>query len=144
MKDQIVYYNLGQCTGDRICYLRSTDVERNNWHRLLWSVSDEMLYFLSIGKRICIMDASTHTKGKIERIAIPVIKALMEYLYLGKEMENKYLLPSLKLAYKALREDNSLYKKYKFWKNRIKNIDFTVITNMVEKEPNTIYKREEV
>lgn len=47
----ILYSNLTQnISGNRFVYLRSTDVEQMNWERLLWSVPDEMLYFMSLGE----------------------------------------------------------------------------------------------
>ena len=59
------YYNLSQHSGERLVYFRSTDVEQNNYHRLLWSVPDEWLYLLSKNKSILVIDKS---KKKMERL----------------------------------------------------------------------------
>lgn len=137
-----VYCNLGQMTGRRMCYIRSTDVEAGNWHKLLWSVPDEMLYFLSRGDAILILDKSTHTVGKIERIFLPVFEDVLRLILFGQKMQNKQYQHHFFKAMEALKEDKALNRKYSFWKGKIvtpPRID--VLTQHVVKEPNILYKR---
>ena len=143
IENPIIYNNLGQCTGHRVCYLKSTDVEQNNWHRLLWSVPDEMLYFLSLNREIIIFDKSRHKHNKIERVFIPVLIDLLNYLYFKEKPKNKQYLCSYIKAVEAIEKDKNLYKKYIFWKEKIKNINIRCITIRVGKEPNLIYNKTE-
>ena len=101
----------------RYCYFRSTDIEQKNWKRLLWSVPDEMLYFMSRNNiPIQITDASTKVKGKIERIFVPVLNDLF---YSLRNKNHKPLHPNLKfhleLAKKELEACPHLRTKFLFW-----------------------------
>jgi len=134
----IKYTNLGQNISDRMVYLRSTDVEQLNYHRLLWSIPDEILYFLSKGETIVIEDISSN-KGKIEHIFIPVLIDVLNHMYnicepIAKRLKEHYIK-----AYIALEKDRHLSKKYMFWKGRINEIKIIGKTIHVNKEPNTIY-----
>ncbi len=118
---KIFYYdNLSQCRGDRMVYLRSTDVEQHNYHRLLWSVPDEWLYLLSIDQIIEVRDKSGN-QGKIEHVFVPVLRDLLNALYCNLSPAAKHLREHYHWAWKALREDSSLLTKYKYWKNKIQS-----------------------
>ena len=134
----ITYNNLSQMTEGRLVYFRSTDVEQHNFHRLLWSVPDEWLYILSQENTIFVKDKSTHKRGKIERIFIPTLTDLLSFIYLDKAPENKNLYPHFNKALKALKEDKNLYRKYAFWKGKIKEVKIKVETIKVDKEPNLL------
>jgi len=137
-----IYSNLTQCLiSHRLVYLRSTDVEQLNYHRLLWSVPDEWFYFLHLGEEIIIIDKSKHKRGKIERIFIPVLVDLLNYLYFKKNPKNRYLIQHFNKALEILNTERDLYTRYLFWKNRIKEVKIRAITMQVKKEPNLIHKK---
>jgi hypothetical protein len=139
MKKIVKYNNLGQITTGRLVYFRSTDVEQKNYHRLLWSVPDEFLFHFYKGNKIIINDISKHRKGKIERIFIPVLRDLLNSLYLGLPIENKNLSAHYNLAKEALLSDKSLKRKYLFWKGKIKNkIEIEGKTIRKTAEPNLL------
>lgn len=117
-----------------MCYFRSTDIEQKNWKRLLWSFPDEMLYFMSLGKKIQIVDKSTKERNKIERIFVPVMQDLLNWLYFGNPPQNKHLNPHFAIAKCFLQEDNLLMTKFMFWKKRIKNVKIVAKTIRVTKE----------
>ena len=132
------YNNLSQMTQGRLVYFRSTDVEQHNLHRLLWSVTNEMLYILSQGNTILIKDKSIHKRGKIERIFVPTLNDLLNFIYFGKSPKNKNLLPHFQGALKALVDDHNLYKKYTFWRRKVKEIKIIGKTIKVKKELNPL------
>ena len=128
------YYNLTQTNGTRNCYFRSTDVEQKNWRRLLWSVPDEFLYFWSIGKEVVIIDKSTKPRNKIEKIFVPVLVDLLNFLYFKKRSGNVPLLPHFKKGLIELENDRLLFTKFYFWRKRIKKIRIKAITIKIPKE----------
>jgi len=128
------YCNLTQNQGSRNCYFRSTDIEQKNWKRLLWSVPDEMLYFMSLGKRIDIVDKATKDRNKVERIFVPVLNDLLNWLYFKREPKNRQLIAHFSLAYDEMMWDKMLYTKFKFWKKHIKKVDIRAKTIRVKKE----------
>lgn len=136
---QIWYRNLTQeipniTPINRLCYFRSTDVEQKNYERLLWSVPDEILFQLAKGYLIIITDSSTKTKGKIERIFIPVLKDILNYLWFG--MGRTGSSPEHhNFALEALEKNNSLKQKFLYWKNYAEHpVKLTAKTNRIERE----------
>lgn len=113
-----VYFNLTRFFDESLplVYFRSTDVEQGNWDRLLWSVPDEMLFLLSKGYRIIVLDKTSNRVGKIEKIFIPVLADLLNYIYKGLPLQNRRLKPSFLKAINTLKSDKKLYRKYMFWK----------------------------
>ena len=74
--NKVVYHNMTQAFGPRLCYFRSTDVEQKNYHRLLWSVTDEMLYLSLVkGMKIVVIDRSTKPKNKNHRDFLPYLES---------------------------------------------------------------------
>jgi len=135
----ITYYNLGQCVGNRMLYFRSTDVEQMNYRRLLWSVPDELLYFLSVNESITIVEKTSNSRGgKIERIFIPVLIDILKSIFFQENPESLYLKDHYSKAMDLLKHDKQLLTKYKFWKNKIKKIDIQVNSILVAKEPNIL------
>lgn len=134
----IKYYNLTQTTGRRMCYFRSTDIEQKNWQRLLWSVPDEMMYYLSRNKKIQIIDKSTKDKGKIEKIFVPVLNDLLNYIYFNQMPKNKWLKHHFNIAELLLKKDGRLLTKFLFWKRYVKKIDIEGKTIKVRKEKRMI------
>lgn len=121
-KEAIKYYNLTQAlpfaqSEARLCYFRSTDVEQMNYERLLWSVPDEMLYFLSRGQTVEIVDASRHKRGKIEKIFVPVLCDLLRFMWLNEKPKNKQLLDHYAKALNVLLTDKLLSTKFSFWQD---------------------------
>ena len=119
---EVKYYNLTQALplvkyNARLCYLRSTDVEQQNYERLLWSVPDEMLYFLAKGQSVEIIDASKHKRGKIERIFVPVLSDLLRFVWFNERPKNKRLLNHYARALNTLLTNKLLLTKFSFWKN---------------------------
>jgi len=138
---RVVYNNLGQITGHRMCYFRSTDIEQHNYHRLLWSVTDEMLYYISKGHGIVIKEKSIKKHGKIERIFIPVLNDLINYLYFDKPPIYKHLKHHFAYAVDAVDKDNALSRRFVFWGNRTKReANIRCKTIKVNKEPNVVYE----
>lgn len=131
----IRFYNLTQYLTeppDRICYLRSTDVEQQNIERLLWCITDEMLYLtLYLGHEIQIVDQSTRARGKIERIFLP---ALNSALNSGKPGNLKDWVTNIK---NTIQPASLLATRYQYWLKR-KRFDakFTGVTLKIEKEVN--------
>jgi len=128
--------------GERQIYLRSTDIESSNWVRLLWSFTDEMLYLMSRGEPITIIDKSIKQHGKIERIFIPVMNDLLNLIYFDQEPQNKRVLSSFELAFEALKSDNLLKTKYLYWKGKIKKVELYGITIRVDREPNPLERKD--
>lgn len=54
--NKIIYKNLGANSGNRMIYIRSTDIENKRWDKLLLSFPDEALYFMTKGNKIIIED----------------------------------------------------------------------------------------
>lgn len=129
------YGNLTQCPMERNVYFRSTDVEQNNWTRLLWSVPDEWFWLWSQGHEIKLYDKSIKARGKIERIFVPVLKEILKYILLDiDEIERKDLSHSIKMAVLALADESSLATKFNFWRGKIKEIKLTCNTIQVPRE----------
>ena len=137
----IIYYNLSQCAGmgRRYVYFRSTDVEQMNYHRLLWSVPDEWLYFMHKKLDVVVYDISSNSRGKIERIFIPTLQKLLIDLY-GIDKTVVYPKEHLAKAKEALEKDKMLLKKYKFWKDKINHVEIKAVTLQRAKEVNPLKK----
>ena len=133
-----IYNNLGQMIEGRLVYFRSTDIEQQNYHRLLWSIPDEWLYLLSQDNQIIIKDKSTHKRGKIERIFVPVLNDFLNFIYLNKVLKNKNLKYQFQRMLEALTNDRSLYRKFYFWKGKIQHIKIIGFTIHVKKEENPL------
>lgn len=135
------YNNLSQSTKGRLVYIRSTDLEQKNWKRLLWSIPDEMLYFLSIGEKVIIHDiTSNHRGGKVKRIFCPVVTDVLNHLY----FKDKPLKNNLKFHFnkclEILSNDISLLRKFVVWKKKIKQkIEIIGEDTIVKKEPNPLF-----
>jgi len=136
----ITYHNLSQNTNGRLVYFRSTDIEQMNWHRLLWSIPDEMLYHLSQGKYIRIIDKTTSKRGgKIKRIFIPTINDLLNNLYFDILAKNKNLVNHYLYALETMRKDKSLLTKFLYWREIIFNpVNIIGEDIIVDKEPNPL------
>ncbi len=114
--NKVVFHNMTQSFGSRLCYFRSTDVEQKNYHRLLWSVTDEMLYLsLMKGKKIVVIDRSTKRQNKIHRVFLPVLMALLN----GSDVA--HLAASRAQAAQALDADQSLRTRFEFWRKRARH-----------------------
>lgn len=132
------YYNLGQCIGERMVYFRSTDIEQKNWKRLLWSVPDELLFYLSKGEEIAIIDKSSN-KGKIEHIFIPILNDLLNEMYFDEIPRMKNLKDHFKFAKDEFKKCKQLERKFKFWKDKIQYpLRLRGYTHKVKKEPNLL------
>jgi hypothetical protein len=127
-----------------MAYLRSTDVEQGNWHRLLWSVPDEWFWRWANGHSVALMDETTHPRGgKIERIFRPVFLDLMrvEVLRLEPEPQERQLMDHYRRAVAALRGDVSLGTRYRFWRGKIKHEPwFYVTSRVVARESNVVQR----
>jgi len=129
------FYNLTSMTGPRNCYIRSTDIEQNNWKRLLWSFPDEFLFLFSRGKHVVIIDKSKNKRGgKVERIFVPVMNDLLNLLYFSKAPKHLNLKDHYWRSYDALFSDKSLLTKFRFWENKISEIKLSAKTIHVRKE----------
>ena len=144
MHEAIVYINLRQglqalkeeVSKMRFVYFRSTDVERKNYERLLWSVPDEMLFFLALGYRVRIIDASTKKRGKIERIFVPVLCDLLNFIWFKKEPKNKKLVDHFRIALHAVKNNRKLYAKFRIWRKVAKKVLLEAETLQVGRELN--------
>ena len=97
------------------CCFRSTDVEQQNYRRLLWSVPDEMLLFLALGKEVVVLDGSVKGKGKVERIWIPVLRDILRFHWRRAEPREKRLKPSFSAAYSVLLDDTQLRTRFDYY-----------------------------
>ena len=114
--NKVVYHNMTQAFGPRLCYFRSTDVEQKNYHRLLWSVTDEMLYLSLVkGMKIVVIDRSTKPKNKIHRVFLPVLESVLN------GTGAKHLAASKEQAARALDSDVSLKTRFEFWRKRARH-----------------------
>jgi hypothetical protein len=139
---KITYNNLGQITKGRLVYFRSTDIEQKNYHRLLWSVPDEWLYLLTKGDQITINDISSNKKGKVERIFIPVLNDLLNFIWLAEKPKNNNLQHHLEFAIQALDDDSMLHRKFMFWTKLCKEkVEIVAKTKIVDKEPNPLSEK---
>jgi len=134
----MIYYNLTQCSGARVVYLRSTDVEQHNYHRLLWGVPDEWFFLMSTNEPIVVMDKSSNGSGKIERIFLPVLKDVLENLWLGYLPKHNNLKFHYQLAQDVIRADKSLRQRIMFWRKKISAVNLIGKTIHVSKESNPI------
>ena len=132
-----IYYNLTQASGNRVVYFRSTDIEQHNYSRLLWSIPDEWLYFLSQGEDILVIDRSSN-RGKIEHIFIPVVNDILKSLYLDEFPAHPNLKQHFEMALLALSLDVFLRTKFTFWRGKIKHVNIIAKTIHVKKERNPI------
>lgn len=138
---EMIYHNLGQSVGDRVVYLRSTDIEQMNWRRLLWSVPDEWFYLWSLGKTIVVKEITSNTNGgKIKRIFAPVFKDVIDNILFDEYPLNKNLHEHYKKAIEEIKSDPLLLRRMKFWKRKILTTDFRVEVTIVKREPNLIHK----
>lgn len=136
---QVIYYNLSQCSGEKMVYFRSTDIEQKNYHRLLWSIPDEWFYWLYKGKEIKVIDKSSNRKGKVERIFLPILCDVLNKIYFNDEPKNKSLINHYELAFNHIDLDTSLRTRVLFWKGKIQDrVSITGETIIVEKEPNPL------
>jgi hypothetical protein len=78
--NKIVYKNLGANFGDRMIYIRSTDIESKRWDKLLLSFHDEALYFMTKGYKIIIEDRCSKKIGKVQRIFCPAMTDFLRIL----------------------------------------------------------------
>lgn len=139
----MIYYNLTQCAndcnGNRVVYFRSTDIEQANYERLLWSVPDEWLYLLYKKESINVIDKSIHGRGKIERIFIPVLNDLLNWLWFGDEPKNTGLREHFDYARKTINDSNGLNRKFDFWRKKINDrVNISCLTIKVNRECNPI------
>lgn len=125
-------------TDGRLVYFRSTDIEQKNYHRLLWSIPDEWFYLLATGKEIIVNDISSNKKGKVERIFLPVLCDILNYLLLDIEPKNKVLSSHFSLAIDEINRDISLKTKIMFWKGKIKKQIIINGLTTIMKEPNPL------
>jgi len=132
--NKVVYRNLGSNSGERMMYLRSTDVERKNWASLLMSFPDEALFHMTKGRKIVIEDKCNKKKGKIQRIFAPAFSDFIRFLQ-KKEPINKKVLQHRNFAIQAYKENKILKRKYHFFKDKITNINIIGRTIFVKKEP---------
>jgi hypothetical protein len=133
--NKIVYKNLGTNFGDRMMYIRSTDIETMNWESLLMSFSDEALYFLCKGKSIIIEDRCIKPKGKVQRIFCPAFSDFLRMLT-GKEPINKTVQEHSYKAFRVYKNNKRLKRKYNFYRNRLTNFHVRGRTIKVKREVN--------
>lgn len=143
----IEYHNLTQFADDnlRLVYLRSTDIEQMNWHRLLWAVPDEWLFHLFGGRDIVLHDKSSNKTGKIERVFCPVFNHVMSQIAYGGSARKHPMIEHIRAAEVALKADRALRTKYEFWGRQlcVKRGVVAVRTIRVEKEENPLRKESE-
>lgn len=139
---RVVYENLGQCVGDRVVYIRSTDIEQMNWHRLLWSIPDEWFYRWSIGDEIVVHDVTSNSSGgKVKRIFVPVVSVVMGILLRSQYPTKRHKMQEhIEAALQAQRDDKALGQRIRFWADKIVDTPLTAEVDIVQKEPNTIYR----
>ena len=74
-----------------VCRIRSTDIERNHWAELIVNLDHDLLFNLSQGYHCVIHDYGCRRElSKTVKVAIPVIKSLLELAWFGVEMPESY------------------------------------------------------
>ena len=131
---KIIYNNLGARSGNRMIYIRSTDIECKNWKFLLMSFPDEALYFMTLGYDIEIHDNSSNASGKIERIFCPAFSDFLRVLR-QEPCENKNVKAHTEYAYEAYKKNKDIKRKYDFFKNKLKSTTVRGVTHVFTKEP---------
>lgn len=132
---KVTYANLGANHGKRNMYIRSTDLESGNWISLLMSFPDEALYFMTKGKEIVIVDRCNKLRGKVERIFCPVFEDFLAKISCGVEPKHKALNHHLRLAMQAYRSNAAIFRKYEFFKHKLKTHKVAGVTIKMDKEP---------
>ncbi len=134
------YNNLSQNIIGRLVYIRSTDIEQGNWHRLLWSVPDEWLYLMSKGEPIFLTDKTSNSNGgKVKKIFCPVLIDVLNFLFLGIQPVSNCFKWHYQKAMSALNEDKSLKRRFLFWKKKIISpVSVIGKSVIVAKEPNPL------
>jgi hypothetical protein len=141
----IIYFNLRQglraltkfhYTCPRFVYFRSTDIEQKLYDRLLWSVPDEMLFFLARGFEVYVVDCSTKKYGKVERIFIPVLRDLLEFLWFKKEVREKKLKEHFRIALETLERNQLLKTRFLIWRKHLntEEVRLKALTVKVKRE----------
>jgi hypothetical protein len=138
--NKIVYANLGTNSGERNIYIRSTDIEQKNWESLLMSFPDEALYFMTQGKSVVIIDKCNKKQGKVQKVFCP---AFTDFLRKIRCEQLKYpaLQDHTRIALQAYRANNSIYRKYEFFKYKLRTLNVRGRTIFMEKEP-SVWRKE--
>ncbi len=132
--NKIIYKNLGANSGERMMYIRSTDIESKNWEKLLLSFPDEALYFMSKGNKIVIEDRCSKGRGKIQRIFAPAMTDFLRHLA-GLKPLHKNLQHHTAFAIAAYKRDKIIGWKYGFFKDKLNNYTVRGRTIKMKKEP---------
>lgn len=139
---EIVYHNLTQAIGDRLVYFRSTDIEQGNYRRLLWCIPDEWFYLLYKGNSILVVDKSSNGIGKIEKIFIPVLNDVLNWLYYREKPRYKKFAAHFMWALNEVQNDRMLHTRMMFWADKIKRVRIKGKTIRVKKESNIIQSKQ--
>jgi len=118
--NKVVYRNLGANRGERMMYIRSTDIESKNWVSLLMSFPDEALYHMTRGRKIVIEDRCNKEHGKVQRIFCPAFSDFLRILS-GVAPKHKSLQAHVGFALNAYGDIPALRRKYDFFKSRLRS-----------------------
>ena len=132
--NKIMYYNLGANCGDRMMYIRSTDIEQKQWEKLLLSFPDEALFFMKKGKKIIIEDRCCKAHGKIQRIFCPAISDFLRIIS-GLKPISKQIKQHTEMALLAYEKNKIIKAKYKFFVGKLNNFTVRGRTIKMKKEP---------
>lgn len=137
--NKIVYKNLGANSGDRMIYIRSTDIEQKRWDKLLLSFTDEALFHMTMGRKIVIEDRCNKPQGKVQRIFAPAMTDFLRYLCKLRPLHNN-LKDHLQMAIRAYLENPIVKSKYDFFKKKLNNYTVRGRTIYMKSEP-TVWKK---
>jgi len=102
----------------KVIRIQSSLIESKSWNKIFYSLDDDLLFHLALGYICIIFDGSCNKTSKVVRIAIPVIKKILEKMWLDKELTaiEKISSDYLKKIYKSLKKDTKrklrYYKKF--------------------------------
>ena len=137
--NKIVYKNLGANSGERMIYIRSTDIEQKRWDKLLLSFTDEALFHMTMGRKIVIEDKCCKKYGKIQRIFAPALTDFLRWLVGLRPLHNN-LKDHLQMAIMAYSENKIVKAKYDFFKKKLNNYTVRGRTIYMKHEP-TVWKK---
>jgi len=130
MTQKIVYINLAQglpiifedekllinIERLRYCYIRSTDIEQHNYKKVLVSVPDDMLFNLSQGNQVLIIDASGNN-SKVINTFIPAFRNFLDKIWgLNVLEENGRVRFHIEQMFSTYYKDKDVQRKYDIFK----------------------------
>ncbi|MGB9847964.1 MAG: hypothetical protein ACP5IX_00415 [Patescibacteria group bacterium] len=101
-----------------ITRIQSSHIEGKHWNHLFAQLSDELLFYLAIGKECVIVDASPKPiRSSLARIGIPVIVYILSRIWFHKKIEpqtfdKRYLESVYRSLTRSTKNKLKYYRKF--------------------------------